>query len=72
MASGGIDSSLLWWVAKDQIATAYTTDWSGETGGERLHEDTEAVRALAEALGTPVCMCPARTSTSLRFRGAAT
>lgn len=58
MASGGIDSSLLWWAAKDQLATAYTIDWTGEAGGERLHEDTEAVRALAENLGTPVCRVP--------------
>lgn len=54
MASGGIDSSLLWWAAKDRLATAYTIDWTGESGGERLHEDTEAVRVLAERLCTPV------------------
>lgn len=58
MASGGIDSSLLWWAAKDQLASAYTIDWSGEAGGERLHEDTEAVRVLAEHFGTAVCYMP--------------
>lgn len=58
MASGGIDSSLLWWAAKDQLAAAYTIDWSGESGGEGLHEDTEAVRVLAKHLGTPVCYLP--------------
>jgi len=58
MASGGIDSSLLWWAAKGQLATAYTIDWSTESGAEGLHEDTEAVRVLAENLGTPVCYVP--------------
>lgn len=58
MASGGIDSSLLWWAAKGQLATAYTIDWSGESGGERLHEDTEAVRVLAETFDTPVSYIP--------------
>lgn len=61
MASGGIDSSLLWWAAKDQLATAYTIDWSGESGGEGLHEDTEAVHVLAEHFGTPVCYVPGAT-----------
>lgn len=60
MASGGIDSSLLWWAAKDQLAMAYTIDWSGESGGERLNEDTEAVRVLAENLDTSVCYVPGR------------
>lgn len=58
MASGGIDSSLLWWAAKDQLAAAYTIDWSTESGGERLHEDTEAVGVLAKELGTPVHYVP--------------
>lgn len=58
MASGGIDSSLLWWAARDQLATAYTIDWSTESGGERLHEDTEAVGILADELGTPVHYVP--------------
>lgn len=58
MASGGIDSSLLWWATKDQLEMAYTIDWSAESGGERLHEDTAAVGTLAEELGTPVCYVP--------------
>lgn len=58
MASGGIDSSLLWWAAKDQLATAYTIDWSAELGEERLYEDTQTVRLLAASLGTPVCYIP--------------
>jgi len=61
MASGGIDSSLLWWAARDQLAMAYTIDWSGESGGEGLHEDTEAVRVLEVSLGTPVCYVPGAT-----------
>lgn len=58
MASGGIDSSLLWWAAKDRLTSAYTIDWSGETGGEGLHEDTDAVRLLAQHFGTPVSYVP--------------
>lgn len=54
MASGGIDSSLLWWAAKDKLTKAYTIDWSSEAGGEKLHEDTDAVAVLRTALGTPV------------------
>lgn len=54
MASGGIDSSLLWWAAKENLSRAYTIDWSPEAGGERLHEDSEAVRMLKSTLGTPV------------------
>ncbi len=52
MASGGIDSSLLWWAAKDQLAGAYTIDWSSESGSEGIQEDTEAVRVLAKHFGT--------------------
>lgn len=54
MASGGIDSSLLWWAAKDELTAAYTIDWTGETGSEGLHEDTDAVRLLESTLGTSV------------------
>lgn len=58
MASGGIDSSLLWWAAKDELAKAYTIDWSSEEGAEKLHEDTDAVRVLIAALGTAVSFVP--------------
>lgn len=54
MASGGIDSSLLWWAAGSKLSRAYTIEWKQERGGERLHEDTDAVRTLEASLGTPV------------------
>lgn len=54
MASGGVDSSLIWWAGGRDIERAYTVAWSGDTGGERLSEDAAAVRALSSMLGTPV------------------
>ncbi len=54
MASGGVDSSLIWWAARSSIERAYTIKWAGPTGAERLSEDTAAVRVLGGLLGTPV------------------
>jgi asparagine synthase (glutamine-hydrolysing) len=54
MASGGVDSSLIWWAAGDGIDRAYTIDWSSQAGSEQLDEDTSAVRMLGGALSTPV------------------
>ena len=54
MASGGVDSSLIWWAASETIERAYTIEWCDTTGGERLSEDTATVRALSDLLGTPV------------------
>src|ERR1039457_703233 len=54
MASGGVDSSLIWWAARESIERAYTIEWGDTTGGERLSEDTATVRALSDLLGTPV------------------
>ncbi len=54
MASGGVDSSLIWWAAGKRAACAYTIEWAGYTGYERLFEDTAMVRALGDLLGTPV------------------
>ena len=54
MASGGVDSSLIWWAAHESIERAYTIEWSGTTGGERLSEDAATVRALSDLLRTPV------------------
>jgi asparagine synthase (glutamine-hydrolysing) len=54
MASGGVDSSLIWWAARESIERAYTIDWADTTGGERLSEDTATVRILSDLLGTPV------------------
>jgi asparagine synthase (glutamine-hydrolysing) len=54
MASGGVDSSLIWWAARESIERAYTIEWADTTGGERLSEDTATVRILSDLLGTPV------------------
>jgi asparagine synthase (glutamine-hydrolysing) len=54
MASGGVDSSLIWWAAGGHIERAYTIQWADDTGGERLSEDSATVRALSDLLGTPV------------------
>ena len=54
MASGGVDSSLIWWAASKNVERAYTIEWTGATGNERLSEDAATVRALSGALGTPV------------------
>jgi asparagine synthase (glutamine-hydrolysing) len=54
MASGGVDSSLIWWAAGKNIERAYTIEWAGTTGDERLSEDATTVRMLSELLGTPV------------------
>ncbi len=54
MASGGVDSSLVWWAAGQSVERAYTIEWAGATGSERLSEDAATVRALGDLLGTPV------------------
>ena len=54
MASGGVDSSLIWWAAGERVKRAYTIEWAGSTGDERLSEDTSTVRVLSDLLGTPV------------------
>ena len=53
MASGGVDSSLLWWAAADGLARAYTISWDREAGTEGLSEDATAVRQLQRRFGTP-------------------
>jgi asparagine synthase (glutamine-hydrolysing) len=54
MASGGVDSSLIWWAAGDGVRQAFTIDWTGDRGDEHLSEDALTVRTLAERLNTPV------------------
>jgi asparagine synthase (glutamine-hydrolysing) len=54
MASGGVDSSLIWWAAGERIERAYTIEWTDATGDERLSEDVATVRVLSDLLGTPV------------------
>lgn len=53
MASGGVDSSLLWTAAGAAIGHAFTIKWEG-TADESLEEDTHAVRRLRSLLGTDV------------------
>jgi asparagine synthase (glutamine-hydrolysing) len=54
MASGGVDSTLIWWAAREHVKRAYTIEWANATGDERLSEDAATVRALSDMLGTPV------------------
>ena len=56
MASGGLDSSLLWWAAQGRLERAYAVDWAEgpDDAGERLHEDAAAVREVSRHLGGPV------------------
>ena len=58
MASGGVDSSLVWWAGREGIERAYTIEWADTTGSERLSEDTATVRALSDLLSTPVTYVP--------------
>jgi asparagine synthase (glutamine-hydrolysing) len=54
MASGGVDSSLIWWAAERHVEHGYTITWADSTGDERLSEDAATVRKLSEMLGIPV------------------
>jgi asparagine synthase (glutamine-hydrolysing) len=54
MASGGVDSSLIWWAAEKRVERAYTIAWAEATSAERLWEDTQTVRMLGDLFGTPV------------------
>jgi asparagine synthase (glutamine-hydrolysing) len=54
MASGGIDSSLIWWAAGERVKRAYTIEWADAAGEDLLSEDSMTVRALSDLFGTPV------------------
>lgn len=58
MASGGVDSSLLWWAAGDGLSRAYTIEWAHEAGTEGLAEDASAVRQLEGRFRTPTTYLP--------------
>ena len=58
MASGGIDSSLLWVLAKEGLSKAITIDWRSDDGIESLRDDTRIVVDLAFRTGTPVDYLP--------------
>ena len=53
MASGGVDSSLIWEASRKGLAEAFTITW-GVDEGEGSHEDGEAVTLLERSFGTPV------------------
>jgi asparagine synthase (glutamine-hydrolysing) len=53
MASGGVDSSLVWDGGRSGLAQAFTIAWD-EEAGEGSHEDSDAVRILERSFGTPV------------------
>jgi len=59
MASGGVDSGLIWWATQDSLDRSYTIDWGkgAWTRGddfEGLDDDRSAVVELAAKFGTPV------------------
>jgi asparagine synthase (glutamine-hydrolysing) len=64
MASGGVDSSLIWWAAGTHVDHAYSIAWADSTGDERLSEDAATVRTLSDALGTPVTYVPGEEASS--------
>lgn len=53
MASGGVDSSLVWDASRNGLAQAFTIEW-GKEAGEGIHEDSDAVRILERSFKTPV------------------
>lgn len=55
MASGGIDSGLLWEATDGSLKAAFTIEWPDvDSGGERLGSDAQGVRELNARFGTPV------------------
>lgn len=58
MASGGIDSSLIWWAAADHLQSVYSISYPEDRSGERLAEDAAAVALMHQVLGTPVQNVP--------------
>ena len=61
MASGGIDSSLIWWAGNAGIQRAFSIEW-GDSGSEKLAEDAAAVKELERSLGTSVEYLPGETA----------
>jgi asparagine synthase (glutamine-hydrolysing) len=64
MASGGVDSGLLWWAVSHRLPTAYTITWA-EHGVESLGDDERAVAELAARFGTPVRYLDGETAVSI-------
>jgi asparagine synthase (glutamine-hydrolysing) len=62
MASGGVDSGLIWWATQDALARAYTIDWHSGEDFEGLDDDRRAVVQLQARFGTPVDYLPGETA----------
>jgi asparagine synthase (glutamine-hydrolysing) len=62
MASGGVDSGLIWSATKNSLARAYTIDWHGGDDFEGLSDDRRAVVELQARFGTPVDFLPGETA----------
>lgn len=62
MASGGVDSGLLWWATQDSLDTAYTISWTKGCDFEGLDDDRRAVVELEARFGTPVAYLPGETA----------
>lgn len=54
MASGGIDSGLLWWATHQSLERAFTVAWEANSGEEGLHDDAANARILQRRFGTPL------------------
>ncbi|MDP8932380.1 MAG: asparagine synthase (glutamine-hydrolyzing) [Actinomycetota bacterium] len=66
MASGGVDSTLLWHYAGSRLTRAYTID--SPEGTEGLDEDTRAASLYAARTGTPLDLVPPPEPTSVVAR----
>lgn len=62
MASGGVDSGLLWWATQDSLDRAYTISWSDPGDFEGLDDDRRAVVELEARFGTPVDYLPGESA----------
>lgn len=62
MASGGVDSGLIWWATRDTLDRAYTISWDDAGDFEGLGDDRRAVVELEERFGTPVSYLPGDTA----------
>lgn len=54
MASGGVDSGLLWWATSESLQRVFTIRWANSYDFEGLDDDRLAVEQLESVLGTPV------------------
>jgi asparagine synthase (glutamine-hydrolysing) len=62
MASGGVDSGLLWWATQPGLDKVFTISWSGSGDFEGLDDDRRAVVELEARFATPVNYLPGVTA----------